>query len=139
MMFNYLNEWKGYRSVWRYNKDMTCAKFLKLSPTCVDFDEKLLFYYNLRRTIESALDVKDFRCVRLQLRPLKDGILSHIDEWITTLGKLLEQTAWDRLEKIQYKVEDYSSRLKEVRHSSELEKTLVLISNIWDMSLEFGK
>jgi dynein heavy chain len=137
MMFNYLNEWKGYRSVWRFNKDMTCDKFLKLSPTCVDFDEKLLFYYNLRRTIESAVDVRDFRCVRLQLRPLKDGILGHIDEWIDTLGKLLEQTAWERLEKITYKVEDYSSRLKELRHSSEIEKTLVLISDIWDMSLEF--
>ena len=137
MMFNYLNEWKGYRSVWRYSKDMTCAKFVDQSPTCVDFDEKLLFYYNMRRTIESALDVKDFRCIRLQLRPLKNGILKHIDEWISTLGKLLEQTAWDRLEKITYKVEDYSSRLKEIRHSSELERTLVLISDIWDMTLEF--
>ena len=71
MMFSYLNEWKGYRSVWRYSKEMTCAKFVKQSPTCVDFDEKLLFYYNMRRGIESALDVKDFRCIRLQLRPLK--------------------------------------------------------------------
>ena len=50
---------------------MTCAKFVKQSPTCVDFDEKLLFYYNMRRAIESALDVKDFRCIRLQLQPLK--------------------------------------------------------------------
>lgn len=137
MMFTYLNEWKAYRSVWRFNKDMTCAKFVKQLPTCVDFDEKLLFYYNMRRTIESALDVKDFRCIRLQLQPLKLGILTHIDEWISTLGKLLEQTAWERLEKITYKVEDYSSRLKEIRHSSELERTLVLISDIWDMTLEF--
>ena len=137
MMFTYLNEWKGYRSIWRYDKDMTCAKFLKLSPTCVDFDEKLLFYYNLRRAIESAVDVKDFRCIRMQLRPLKDGILGHIDQWICTLGKLLEQTAWERLEKITYKVDDYSSRLKELRHSNELEKSLILISDIWDMSLEF--
>ena len=116
---------------------MTCAKFVKQSPTCVDFDEKLLFYYNMRRAIESALDVKDFRCIRLQLQPLKAGILKHIDEWISTLGKLLEQTAWERLEKITYKVEDYSSRLKEIRHSSELERTLVLISDIWEMTLEF--
>ncbi len=71
MMFSYLNEWKGYRSVWRYNKEMTCAKFVEQLPTCVDFDEKLLFYYNMRRAIESALDVKDFRCIRLQLQPLK--------------------------------------------------------------------
>ena len=33
MMFTYLNEWKGYRSIWKYDKDMTCAKFLKQSPT----------------------------------------------------------------------------------------------------------
>ena len=103
----------------------------------VDFDEKLLFYYNLRRSIESAVDVKDFRCIRMKLRTLKDGILGHIDEWICTLGKLLEQTAWERLEKITYKVEDYSSRLKELRHSNELEKSLVLVSDIWEMSLEF--
>jgi hypothetical protein len=30
--------------------------------------------------------------------------LSHVEGWITTLGKLLEQTAWERLEKITYKV-----------------------------------
>ena len=65
------------------------------------------------------------------------GILEHIDQWISTLGKLLEQTAWERLEKITYKVEDYSSRLKEIRHSGELERTLVLISDIWEMTLEF--
>ncbi len=63
--------------------------------------------------------------------------MKHIDEWISTLGKLLEQTAWERLEKITYKVEDYSSRLKEIRHSTEMERTLVLISDIWDMTLEF--
>ena len=34
-------------------------------------------------------------------------------------------------------MEDYSSRLKEIRHSTELERTLVLISDIWDMTLEF--
>ena len=87
--------------------------------------------------MDGSLDVKDFRCIRLQLQPLKAGILKHIDEWISTLGKLLEQTAWERLEKITYKVEDYSSRLKEIRHSSELERTLVLISDIWEMTLEF--
>jgi hypothetical protein len=32
------------------------------------------------------------------------GILSHVEGWIMTLGKLLEQTAWERLEKITYKV-----------------------------------
>ena len=102
----------------------------------VDFDEKLLFYYNLHRTIESAVNNKDFRCMRLQLDTLKSGILFHIQEWIKTLGRLLEQTAWERLDKITNLVDDYSSRLKPIRHSSEIEKALALISSVWGMSLE---
>ena len=34
MVFNYLGEWKSYRTVWKYNKQMTCAQFLSGSPTC---------------------------------------------------------------------------------------------------------
>ena len=136
IIFSYLSQWKSYRSVWMYDKGMTCTNFLKGSPTCVDFDEKLLFYYNLHRSIESAVNAKDFRCIRLQLDGLKSGILTHVDEWVTTLGKLLEQTAWERLEKITYKVEDFSSRLKPIRHSNHIEQTLALISDIWDISLE---
>ena len=48
---SYLLKWKGYRTLWKFNKQQTCQKFLTTSPTCVDFDEKLLFYYNLHRTI----------------------------------------------------------------------------------------
>ena len=95
-----------------------------------------MFYYNLHRTIESAVNNKDFRCMRLQLDTLKAGILFHIQEWIKTLGRLLEQTAWERLDKITNLVDDYSSRAKPIRHSSEIEKALTLISSIWGMSLE---
>ena len=90
----------------------------------------------LGRSIESAVDNKDFRCIRLQLDTLKSGILRHIEEWISTLGKLLEQTAWERLEKITNKVDDFISRLKPIRHSTQIEQTLSLISAIWDISLE---
>ena len=34
MIFNYLSEWKSYRTVWKYDKQMTCAGFLLGSPTC---------------------------------------------------------------------------------------------------------
>ena len=74
--------------------------------------------------------------MRLQLDTLKAGILFHIQEWIKTLGRLLEQTAWERLDKITNLVDDYSSRLKPIRHSTEIEKALALISSVWGMSLE---
>ena len=34
MIFNYLSEWKSYRTVWKFDKQMTCAQFLVGSPTC---------------------------------------------------------------------------------------------------------
>ena len=34
MIFNYLSEWKSYRTVWKYDKQMTCAQFLSGIPTC---------------------------------------------------------------------------------------------------------
>lgn len=91
------------------------------------FDEKLLYYYNVHRLLNSNPDVRYavqlsyvvrfghmvpfgipndrpswcaffpilrlFNCVKVNLRPLKSVILGHVDEWIRTLGQLLEQTA----------------------------------------------
>ena len=57
-----------------FKQELTCDKFLKGLPSCVEFDLKLLFYYNFRRHIESTVDFNDFRCIRLQLFPLKTGL-----------------------------------------------------------------
>jgi hypothetical protein len=34
LIFNYLREWKNYRTLWKYDKQMTCLKFLNGIPTC---------------------------------------------------------------------------------------------------------
>ena len=43
MIFNYLSEWKSYRTVWKFDKQMTCAQFLVGSPTC-KLRKKFRFY-----------------------------------------------------------------------------------------------
>ena len=43
MIFNYLSEWKSYRTVWKYDKQMTCAQFLVGSPTC-KYRKTILFH-----------------------------------------------------------------------------------------------
>ena len=95
-VYTYLLEWKNFRNLWQYSKDLTCQKFIATLPTCVGFDEKLLYYYNAHRLLSSKPNVKLFSCVKLDLRPLKAVILAHVDEWIGTLGQLLEKTAQTR-------------------------------------------
>ncbi|CAB4055562.1 DNAH [Lepeophtheirus salmonis] len=94
---NYLVSWKSYRTLWKFNKQQTCENFGRTIPTCVDFDEKLLFYYNLNRSIRNKEDHKDFKVMRLGLTKLKDGIQEHIIEWIQVLGKMLDSTATEKL------------------------------------------
>jgi hypothetical protein len=92
----YLLEWKNFRNLWQFSKRLTCDKFIATLPTCVGFDEKLLYYYNAHRLLSSKPNLKLFNCIKLDLRPLKAVILGHVDEWINTLGQLLEQTAQTR-------------------------------------------
>ena len=86
-------EWRSFRNLWLYSKSATCSRFLSKSPTCVDFDEKLLFHYNTQRQLMDKPDSKEFMSIRLNLRPLKVSILRHVDEWISTLGIQLKHTA----------------------------------------------
>ena len=48
---SYLATWKTYKNLWKFNKQETCDKFLERTPSCVDFDEKLLYYSLLERQI----------------------------------------------------------------------------------------
>ena len=47
------------------------CRFIAGSPSCVDFDEKLLYYHNVRRLLGSRPDRVNFACLGLELVPLK--------------------------------------------------------------------
>lgn len=51
----HLYEWKSFRNLWLFSKEGTCQKFIQHKPTCVGFDEKLLFYYNVQRLLMSKV------------------------------------------------------------------------------------
>ena len=133
---NYLLEWKNFRNLWQFSKQDTCAKFISTMPTCVGFDEKLLYYYNVNRLLSAKPNFKLFKCMMLDLRTLKAVILTHVDEWTNTLGQLLERTAQTRLETISHTVDDYASRLSPVTLLDQLSSTVQLISDVNRISLE---
>lgn len=132
----YLLEWKNFRNLWQFSKQETCAKFISTLPSCVGFDEKLLYYYNVNRLLSAKPNVKLFKCMMLDLRTLKGVILAHVDEWTLTLGELLERTAQTRLETISDTVDDYVGRLTPVTLLDQLSSTVQLISDVNRISLE---
>ena len=51
---SYLGSWKFYKNLWKFNKAETCERFLERGPSCVDFDEKLLYYSLLERQVRKT-------------------------------------------------------------------------------------
>ena len=64
---SYLGSWKFYKNLWKFNKAETCERFLERGPSCVDFDEKLLYYSLLERQVDkiSCLDSTELNYISL--------------------------------------------------------------------------
>ena len=121
---SYLGSWKTYKNLWRFNKQETCDKFLERTPSCMDFDEKLLYYSLLERQVKEREDQKLFKCLQLYLGPIKDTLLAETQMWIECLGKLLEQTAKQELENLISNLEGLEKCLIYPKNGEELETVL---------------
>ena len=132
---SYLGSWKFYKNLWKFNKKETCEKFLERNPSCVDFDEKLLYYSLLERQIKEREQQKVFQCLESYLGPIKKTLLLETQEWIECLGKLLEQTAKQELQTLMISLEGLENCLIYPKNGEELENVLQAISTIWGMSL----
>ena len=132
---SYLGSWKTYKNLWKFNKQETCNKFLERTPSCVDFDEKLLYYSLLERQVREREQSKVFLCLQVYLGPIKETLLKETHMWIECLGKLLEQTAKEELQNLISSLENLEKNLIYPKNGEELESVLQAISTIWGMSL----
>ena len=132
---SYLGSWKSYKNLWKFDKSETCQKFLERTPSCVDFDEKLLYYSLLERQVKEREDTKVFQCLQTYLGPIKKTLLAETQQWIECLGALLEHTAKQELGVLVGSLESLESCLVYPKNGEELETVLQAISTIWGMSL----
>ena len=131
----YLSSWRSFKNLWKFDKNNTCIKFLERTPSCVDFDAKLLFYSLLERQIQEREFISNFKCIQLSLKPIKITLLNETKEWSNCLGTLLEQTAKEELTKLQSSLDNLMNKLIYPKNGEELENVLRAISSIWKMSL----
>lgn len=133
---SYLGEWKSFRNLWAFSKENTCQVFIASSPSCIKFDEKLLFYHNIKRLVSSKPNEKKFRAILLNLVPLKTSLIKHIQEWIDTLGIYLDKTSKQTLTLVSDKVLSLSDSLTQCTNPKQMESSIRVIGAVEDNSLE---
>lgn len=93
----YLKRWKYYRPLWERNKTITTAKFAAKNPSCVMYDNKLQFFYNIY--LEAAREplYKHVKVIHLNLEPLVQTVLEIAHSWVSRLGTLFNMPAKEDL------------------------------------------
>lgn len=93
----YLKCWKYYRPLWERNKGVTTAKFAAKNPSCVMYDNKLQFFYNIY--LEAAREplYKQVKVIHLNLEPLVQTVQEIAHSWVSCLGTLFNMPAKEDL------------------------------------------
>ena len=95
---HYLSSWKRYCPVWKLDKEVAMEKFASKKPLCVSYDDKLQFYAKVHQDVLSEPLVRTEHVVRLNLAPLVHTVQEHTQAWISSLGRLLSQSAREDLQ-----------------------------------------
>lgn len=93
----YLQDWKYYRLLWERNKDITTAKFAAKKPSCVMYDNKLQFFYNLYQEAAREPLYKHIKVLHLNLEPLVQTVMEIAHSWVSSLGTLFNMPAKEDL------------------------------------------
>eukprot|EP01135_Chromosphaera_perkinsii_P002697 Nk52_evm65s226 gene=Nk52_evmTU65s226 len=130
-IINYIDYWKKYRPLWKLDKGLTMEKFASKSPTCVQYDEKLGFYFRLINEVQNYDATKEFGFVSLNLRPLVHAIIGQAQEWIQAIGKVIHEGIVDSISKMHQRIEKNAIELQREPNSLEdLKYVLHLINEI---------
>ncbi|NXN31871.1 DYH10 protein, partial [Nycticryphes semicollaris] len=93
----YLKPWKRYQLLWKLDKGVVMERLAAEKPACVTFDEQLQFYLKVAQEVTQQPLIKEEQCIRLQLAPLVYMVQENARSWVTSLGKLLNESAREEL------------------------------------------
>ncbi|XP_044777260.1 dynein axonemal heavy chain 10 isoform X1 [Neomonachus schauinslandi] len=135
-LMKYLQKWKRYRPLWKLDKAIVMEKFAAKKPPCVAYDEKLQFYSKIAYDVLRHPLIKDEHCIRLQLGPLANTVQENAKSWVTSLGRLLNESAKEELYNLHEEMERLAKNLKKSPSTLEdLKFVLATIAEIRSKSL----
>lgn len=72
-----------------FDKASVCEKYINRGLPLEQIDEKFLFYSQIIETLRKHSTYCQIMSIRINLKPLIDGICGHAIEWQTILGEIL--------------------------------------------------
>ncbi|NWR83762.1 DYH10 protein, partial [Furnarius figulus] len=101
----YLNQWNRYDLRWKSDKSTVLERFAAEKPACVTFDEQLQFYMKVAQEVTQQPLIKEEQFIRLHLAPLALSVQENAKGWMTSLGKLLNESAREELVRLQEEIQ----------------------------------
>ncbi|NXG08210.1 DYH10 protein, partial [Sakesphorus luctuosus] len=101
----YVNQWNRYDLLWKTDKGTELERLAAQQPACVTFDEQLQFYMKMAQEVTQQPLIKDEQFIRLQLAPLALSVQENAKGWMTSLGKLLHESAREKLVRLQEEIQ----------------------------------
>ncbi|KAL7022048.1 hypothetical protein ACKWTF_012111 [Chironomus riparius] len=124
----YLARWHKYKSLWMYDKNVVCDKYLNRRIPLVRLDEKFIFFTQIINDLESVKPYYDIKSIRINLQPLIHAIIEHAVEWRNTLGNMLsDRTSVDM---VTMNMEFKELRLNLDRNIKQLSDFKIVMSTI---------
>lgn len=111
-LMKYLQKWKRYRPLWKLDKAIVMEKFAAKKPPCVAYDDKLQFYSRIACEVVQHPLVRDEHCVRLKLGPLAYTVQENAKSWVSSLGRLLNESAKEELHSLHEEIEVADGRAR---------------------------
>ncbi|XP_056602848.1 dynein axonemal heavy chain 10 isoform X1 [Triplophysa dalaica] len=132
----YLKYWMNYRSLWNPDKAIILEKFAARKPSCVMYDDKFQFYTKVSQEVARQPSLINEHIIRLNLEPLARAVQENAQAWVTSLGRLLNDSAREELFTLRNELVKLSENLKRSPNTlEELKFVLGTITDIRDMSL----
>ena len=137
ILSKYLDYWKRYKNLWKADRQSVLEKNAQKKPSVIWFDDKLSSSTKVATEILQQQSEKDIDFIRLSLVPLQTAVHAEAREWVTSFGKLLNDTGRMEMIAIEERLESLVNDLHRPPLSmDDLKFVLNIIAEIRSTTLD---
>ncbi|XP_060518939.1 LOW QUALITY PROTEIN: dynein axonemal heavy chain 10 [Cylas formicarius] len=126
-----LFKWRRYRMLWSFEKTSTCEKFMAQGATLEMYDEKFMFYRDVKESVVGFADFIDVDGIRINMRPLLDAVARHCQEWKDTLGHLLDADTFQKMLDMKKTIDDLRFAVRQnIKGLDRFKSIMLAIANV---------
>ncbi|KAL7295702.1 hypothetical protein TKK_0011053 [Trichogramma kaykai] len=133
----FINKWKQRSELWTNDKIKECTKFVATNPTLQQFDEMFCYYDQIVTEINEKPDFFNISSVMVNLKPLKDSIIEHANDWKQTLGDMLQEKTDQAMKKFVDKMKKYGREIElSINGLERFKLVMQRISDVRQMAIQ---